>query len=159
PSPLVTADGKSRFAAMYFESPRDAAAVQVRLLRWAGNGVDARGNLRAPHDDWPGAVDQAPLEAKQVDALVIVPPNFSARLEAADRAALYVLTRDGDDRSRLVGSRVHGVLARWKKHIKEIWLHRHGLPPSFDDPVLVRDNENGKTLEKRAAEELFDILV
>jgi len=159
PPLLVTAHGKPQFASAYFDSSRDAAAMQVRLLAWAGDGVDAKGALRPDFDDWSDAIDRTPLDSKQVDALVIVPPHFWARLEAGDRPALYVLARDGDDRSRLVSTRVHSVLSRWKKKVKEVRLQRHGLPPSFDDPVSVRDNDRGKSLEKRAAEEFFDLLV
>jgi sodium transport system permease protein len=159
PPLLVGGTSKPHFAASYFESPNDAAVMQVRLLDWAGDGVDARGALRSGYDDWLDAVDRSPLESKQVDALLIVPPHFWSRLQAEDRPALYVLARDGDDRSRLVSTRVHSVLQRWKKKVKEVRLARHGLPPSFDDPVAIRDNDRGKSLEKRAAEELFDILV
>jgi sodium transport system permease protein len=159
PSLLASTNGQAHFQPAFFESPKDAAVVHVRLLAWAGNGVDAKGSLRPGFDDWLDAVDRTPLESKQVDTLVIVPPGFWVRLESEDRPTLYVLSRENDDRSRLVGTRVHGVLARWKKRIKEVRLLRRGLPAGFDDPVQVRDNEKAKSLEKRAAEELFDILV
>jgi sodium transport system permease protein len=159
PPLLVVHDGKPRFVSSYFESPMEAATLQACFLDWAGDGVTATGELLAGRADWLTAVDRGPLDSKLVDLLLIVPPDFQARLQSGDRPAIYILTREGDDRSRLVSSRVHGVLGRWKKRIKEIRLLRIGLSPNFDDPVVVRDSEKTKSLEKRAAEDLFDILV
>jgi sodium transport system permease protein len=157
--PLLVGGNKPRFPAAYFDSPKEAAVVQVRKLDWAGDGVDSQGRLLPTHEDWPSAVDRTPLESKQVDALLIVPPGFWDRLEAEERPSLFVLTRENDDRSRLLGARLHSILSRWKKQIKEVRLQRRGIPASFDDPVQVRDSEKPRSVEKRAAEELFDILV
>lgn len=158
--PLLTVqDGKPRFVSSYFETPLEAATLQVSFLDWARDGVTPSGELLDGRADWLTAVDRSPLDSKQVDLLLIVPPDFQARLQSGDRPAVYIMAREGDDRSRLVSSRVHGVLARWKKRIKEIRLLRIGLSPNFDDPVIVRDSEKTKSLEKRAAEELYDILV
>jgi sodium transport system permease protein len=159
PPLILVGDEKHHFAPIFFESAKDAITLQVRFLEWSGHGVSASGSLLSGYTDWPQAVDRTLLDSKQVDLLLIVPPDFRARLEADERPVLYVLSREGDDRSRLVSNRVHGILARWKKRIKEIRLLRRGLSPNYDDPVVVRDNEKAKSLEKRAAEELFDILV
>jgi sodium transport system permease protein len=159
PSLLIFVDGKPRFDSAFVDVPREPAQFRVRLLDWAGPGVAAGGNLLSPQLDWSEAVDRTPLDSKQVDVLLIVPPGFWERLEAEERPALYVLAREGDDRSRLAASRLHAVLARWKRDIKELRFAQHGLSLSLDDPVQVRDNDKSKSIEKRAAEELFDVLV
>jgi sodium transport system permease protein len=157
--PLLVGGNKPQFPSAYFDSNKEAAAMQVRSLEWAGEGVDSQGGLLPGYEDWPAAVDRTPLDSKQVDALLIVPPGFWNRLEAEERPALYLVTRENDDRSRYLGARLHSILARWKKKIKEMRLQRRGMPTSFDDPVHVRDGERPRSVEKRAAEELFDILV
>jgi sodium transport system permease protein len=157
--PLLVGGNKPYFPAAYFDSPKEAAVIQVLRLEWAGDGVDSRGRLLESFDGWTEAVDRTPLDSKQVDALLIVPPYFWERLEGEARPALFLMTRENDDRSRLLANRLHGVFARWKKLVREVRLQRHGLPASFDDPVLVQDNERPRSLEKRAAEELFEILV
>jgi sodium transport system permease protein len=157
--PLLVGGNKPYFPAAYFDSPKEAAVVQVRRLNWAGEGVDSQGRLLDSHNGWMEAVDRAPLDSKQVDAILIVPPNFWEQLETENRPPLFLLTRENDDRSRLLGNRLHGVIVRWKKRVREVRLQRHGLPASFDEPVVVQDNEKPRTLEKRAAEELFEILV
>src|SRR5262245_27631393 len=160
PAPLIVSGEKDpHFAQEFFESPRDAAQFRLRMLSWAGPGVSSDGRLLAGYRDWAEAIDRTPLDAKQVDALLIVPPDFRARLAAEARPVVYILSREGEDRSRLVATRLHAVIARWKRAIKEIRFARHGLPLTFDDPVQVRDNEKAKSLERRAAEELFDMLV
>jgi sodium transport system permease protein len=158
--PLITMrDGQQRFVPSYFETPLEAVTLQAKFLDWAGSGVSASGELLDGQSDWLTAVDRSLLDAKQVDLLLIVPPDFRARLDSGDRPVVYVISREGDDRSRLVSVRVHSVLARWKKRIKEIRLLRIGLSPNFDDPVVVCDSEKAKSLDKRAAEELFEVLV
>jgi sodium transport system permease protein len=158
--PLLTMqEGKPRFVVSYFESPAEAGMLQALFLEWSGDGVSASGELLDRGTDWVAAVDRGPLDSKQVDLLLIIPPDFQTRLQSGDRPAVYIMAREGDDRSRLVSARLNGVLGRWKKRIKEIRLLRIGLSPNFDDPVIVRDSEKTKSLEKRAAEDLFEILV
>jgi sodium transport system permease protein len=157
--PLLVGGDKPHFPAAYFDSPKEAAVVQVRRLNWQGIEADSESRMADFDADWLQTVDRTPLHTKKVDALLIVGPQFWERLEAEGRPSLIVITRENDDRSRLLGTRLHGVIARWKKRVREIRLLRHGLPASFDDPVQVIDNEKPRTSEKRAADELLDILV
>jgi len=157
--PLLKGRDKPHFPAAYFDSPKEAAVVQVRLLNGAGISTHAPAPTPELEEDLLRTVDLSPLQTKQVDALLVVSPQFWEWLEAEGRPSLIVITRENDDRSRLLGSRLHAVIARWKKHVREVRLQRRGLPASFDDPVQVMDNEKPRTSEKRAAEELFDILV
>ncbi len=148
--PLVAAhDGDYRFPAHYFEFPQEADTLLVRALDApAGDGAD-----------WLAAVDRRPLDEKQLDLIVAVPPDFAARLAAGERPPLYLLTREGDDRSRVVNGRVHGILARWKKRLKEVRLLRHGLPADYDDPFEIDTPERSKAAAAKVAEGLFEMLV
>jgi sodium transport system permease protein len=159
PSLLIVGDGKPHLNPAYIEVPREPATFQVRLLKWTGCGVTADGTLTSQPLDWPNALDRTLLDSKQIDVLLIVPPGFWERLEAEDRPTLYVLAREGDDHSRLAAGRLHAVIGRWKRQIKELRFAQRGLSLSLDDPVQVRDADKAKSAEKRAAEELFDVLV
>src|SRR5436309_3050550 len=72
------------------------------------------------------------LNARQIDLLVVVPPDFGSRLAADGRPVVYVVG-EGDERARLVERRLQTVLARWKHRLKGARLLRHGLPPDYDD--------------------------
>ncbi len=148
--PLLTEDdGGPRFAAAYFDTPQDADGLAVRYL----DGPDA------PAEGWLRQVDRTPLDSKQVDLIVAVPPDFRARLAAGERPALYVLARDGDEHSRAVSGRVQNVLGRWKGRIKELRLLRRGLPANYDDAFAIDTPERAKAPGTRVADGLFDMLV
>jgi sodium transport system permease protein len=149
PPLLVEKDGTARIAAAYFDDADDADAITVRLL----DPPDA------PAESWPRRIDRTPLDTKQVDLIVAVPPAFRIRLEAGGRPAIYVLSRDGDDRSRLVNGRVHAALVRWKKGLKELRLLRRGLPADFDDPFAIDNPERTKSAGTKISEGLFEMLV
>jgi sodium transport system permease protein len=104
-------------------------------------------------------IDRRALDGRLVDLLLVVPANFGAELEKNGRPPLYVLTREKDDRSRLVSGRVAHILGRWKKQLKDVRLVRKQLPPGYDDPFALRDPEQARPAAKRATEDLFDILV
>src|SRR5438874_1190829 len=106
PPLLVPSDGKQRFHASYFDQPDDAETLQVKILQDSTPEEGA-----APPEP---AIDRSPLEAKQVDLLIVIPPDFQEQLREG-RPIIYVLPREGDDRSRLVALRTAGVLNRWKK--------------------------------------------
>jgi sodium transport system permease protein len=151
--PLVTSrEGTYRFAAHYFEFSQEADTVVVHRLDTPPDGSPADTDLLA-------RVDRTPLEERQVDLIVVVPPDFRDRLDGDARPTLYVLTRDGDDRSRLVNTRVHTALLKWKKRIKELRLLRRGLPANFDDPFEIDNPERSKPPSTKVAEGLFEMLV
>jgi sodium transport system permease protein len=148
--PLLTQeDGTPRFAAQLFDAPQEADGLSVRLLD-APDG---------PAETWLRRIDRAPLEAKQVDLILAVPPDFRARLAAGERPALYVLAREGDERSRGVSGRVQNVLGRWKNSLKELRLLRHGLPANYDDVFAIDYPERGKAAGAKVGDGLFDMLV
>ncbi len=127
-------DGTFRIPAQYLEIPEAADTLTIRPLE----APDAL----AP--GWLAAVDRTPLASKQVDLLLAIPPDFTARLERGDHPALHLLSREGDDRSRLLNGRVHYALGRWKQRLKELRLLRRGLPPDFDDVFTIDNPERAK---------------
>jgi sodium transport system permease protein len=150
PPLVVPWEDQHRFASIYLDSSREWGTLQVVLLPQT-SAADGQADI--------GHIDRTPLASKQVDLLLVVPPDFQSRLEADGKPVLHVFSRENDDRSRLVANRVLAILAKWRKRIKEVRLLRHGLPADYDEPFLVTDYERTKPLDRRAAEELFDILV
>ena len=119
-----------------------------------GQNFDARGDQVEAAD-----VDRGPLDSKQVDLLLVVPPDFQERLEHNGRPALLVLYRPVDDHSRQAASQVQGILNGAEKRIKEARLLRQGLPGNYDDPFEIRNPELSRPPEMRMAEGLFEMLV
>jgi sodium transport system permease protein len=148
--PLVESrDDGGRFVDHYFEFPRDADTLIVRNISASGE------------EDGESAeqIGRRQLDAKQIDLLLIVPADFRERLDRAERPAILILTRDGDDRSRMVNARVHNVLARWKKRIKEVRLLRSGLSANYDDPFEIENPERARPSTEKMAEGMFELLV
>ncbi|HXD87188.1 MAG TPA: ABC transporter permease subunit [Urbifossiella sp.] len=103
--------------------------------------------------------DESLLAHRQVDALLIVDPDFAAKLERGERPAIRILGRDGEENSKLAVRRVTGVLRKWAADVKTARFARAGLAPDFDSPVDIRDPQTGKSNEKKMADELRDVLV
>ncbi len=156
--PLLETDGGSgRFLSSYFDIPEEADALRVQALAWPEGATPAPAPGQDP-DAWLLGIDRTPLDSRQADLLLVVPAGFRARLERGGRPDLFVLSREGDDRSHLVGNRVHAVLSHWQDRLKGVRLLRHGLAADFDEPLAVRDPERSRPPLKQAAQNLFDAL-
>ncbi len=156
PALIVEPGGAPSFSPPYLERGGKTGALTLRLL--GGTVPDARGP-----DLFLQQVDRGPLDDREhkdrVDLLVVVPPDFAARLADGEPPVLYVLSRPKDDNSRLVNVRVHGILARWQEDLKRTRLMQHGLPARFGDPFLVHDPERARPAGAREEEGLFSLLV
>jgi sodium transport system permease protein len=165
PPLLLIENGAARFPPWYFDDSQESNSLSVKLLPAADPAQPAADNPNQAagsddeSDDLGSGIDRSALDAKEVDLLLVVPPDFGAKLEQGKRPTIYLVSREGDDRSRLVRARVNVLLARWKKHVKEIRLVRLGLPPDFDEPLDVRDPERSRSPTKPDARDLFDTLV
>jgi sodium transport system permease protein len=133
--PLLIA---GRFPSVYLGPFQGEQALKVKLL-----DSDSR----------------SPLDEKEVDLILSVPPDFRSQLEEGRRPTLRLASRPGDDASRQAGRRLRGVLARWKQYLREVRLIRQGLPANFDDPFALQDTEPSKPPDQIAAEGLLDLLV
>ncbi len=129
---------EARIPDKYLDSTQEARALQIRFLETS---------------------DRAPLEDKQVDLILTVPPDFCTTLKEGGRATLELAYRDGDERSRQAVNRLHGVLARWEKDLRELRLRRRGLPADYADPIDVTDAARARPADQMAAEGLMDLLV
>jgi len=139
--PALLADGQ--FIARYI--PEDPEATGGRLVV-----------VSVP------AEDKALLDSRAIDALVVVDPNLSARLERGDptdRPVVKVLGRDGEENSKLAVQQVTGILRKWVGEVKAARFARAGLPSDYDSPVDVRDPQSDKSTAKKLADDLRDLLV
>jgi sodium transport system permease protein len=102
---------------------------------------------------------QDELKNKEVDLLLSAPPDFLERIVRGEQARVDLLGRAGDDRSRRAAEQLSILLGRWKKHLREVRLRRTGLPPGFDEPFAVRDENRQPTEDLLAAESMLDLLV
>jgi sodium transport system permease protein len=167
--PLILSDGdKLRFPSLYPENPDEARVLVLHSLDVPTpdadpSPLDPRDPTRyldGRPDDFLTRVDRSALDTHQVDVLLVVPANFQEILAKNGRPLLYVLTREGDERSRLGDYRLTLILKRWKQYLKEVRLLRQGLPADYDEVVEVRDaSRDGKPATKRASNELLDTLV
>jgi sodium transport system permease protein len=144
--------GRVQFLAPYLEIPEDADTLPVRLY-------DGPSPAGLKEDAYLDLIDRTPLDSREVDLLLVVLPGFTDQLRRGDRPSVFVLTREGDERSRLTSGRVGGVLARWKKRLKEARLLWQGLAANYDDAFEVRDPERAKPPAKRAAEDLVETIL
>ena len=166
--PLFLTDGdKLRFSTLYFDNPEEERILVLRALDNPTPDADPTPldpndptrRLDGRPDDFLARVDRTALDTRQVDLLLVVPANFQDMLRKNGRPLLYVLTRDGDERSRFVDNRLSSILRRWKKHLKDVRLLRQGLPADYDEAIEVRDAARAAPASKRASDELLDMLV
>ncbi len=164
--PLFVGEGeKHRFASVYLDNPMEGRIIVIRELDVPSR--DARAfdpnalarDQRGQNDDYLARIDRSALDEKQVDLLLVVPPNFEEMLRKDGRPFIYLLARESDERSRGMEHRVTSILRRWKKQLKEVRMLRHGLPADFDEMFEVRDASRAWVPGKRASEDLIDQLV
>jgi len=103
--------------------------------------------------------DRGPLDGREVDAILVIPPNVMSDIENGKRPELRILGRDGDETSKLAVTRVGAVVGRWREQVKVVRFARQGKPADFDEPVAIVDPEASKPVEIRTADELRDVLV
>jgi sodium transport system permease protein len=137
--PPLVADG--RIVAKYLEESAENAAGGVLSYR------------EVP------AADESLLTSRQVDALLVIEPDFAAKLERGERPSARVLGREGEENSKLAVRRVTNMLRRWSQDLKAARFARRGLPPDFDSPIQIRDPQTGKSDNKKFADEIRDVMV
>src|SRR6185437_10847209 len=166
--PLFLHDGENlRFPPLYLDNPDEARMLIIRSLDTPTPDADSapldpkdftRHLDGRPHE-FLAQVDRSALDNRQVDLLLVVPANFQDILRKDGRPLLYILTREGDERSRLVDNRLSAILRQWKKNLKEVRLLRQGLPADYDEPIEVRDAARARPAGKRASDDLLEMLV
>ncbi|HET6574159.1 MAG TPA: ABC transporter permease [Fimbriiglobus sp.] len=99
------------------------------------------------------------LRSKAVDTVLVVPPGLTKDVRAYRKAELRIVNRDGDDKSKLAGKRLAGVVRAWREKVVEARVAE--LTPKRDakavlEPFDIVDPQADKTREKRTADELRD---
>jgi sodium transport system permease protein len=158
PPLLLHHDDRFRFAPIYFDALDEVRPPEVHALAWP-EGVPT---VPAPGEDsadWLNRFDRGPLERRRADVLLIVPGDFTARLAEGRRPDLGIVSRRGDDRSRLASNRVQAILDRWNGRLAQVRLLRHGLPADYGEAFAVRDPDASRESLKQAAERLIEALV
>src|SRR5262245_8356303 len=135
---IVNEDGDARFSLSLFPSAAEQTALRVRLL-----DADAA---------------RAALDARQVDVVLEVPAGFHEALVSDSSPTLTLLSRPGD-RSLLARVRVSQVLDLWRMQINEVRFASARLRPRFDAPFLLFEPGAELTVQRPAAEIIFDLLV
>jgi len=105
------------------------------------------------------SADDGSLQAREVDAIVVIPADLMSGVGAAKKPEVRILGRDGDETSKLAVARVGAVLERWRERVKEVRFARLGLSADFDQPIAIVDPDDAKPPESRTADELRDVLV
>lgn len=158
--PLLLGDGDNlHFPNLYLDNPQEGRILVLRALDVPTPDADPSPS-DGRSDPFLAHVDRSSLDSRQVDFLLVVPANFDEILRNDGQPPLYILTREDDDRSRLVDNRLSRILRRYKQQLKEVRLLRHGLPANYDDVIEVRDEApSSKPPSQRASDELVAILV
>jgi sodium transport system permease protein len=140
----------------YLEHGRDPEPFAIRRLDV--EGADAPG---ATGDAAFLARYRRSLETREVDLVVVAPPDFAGRLRDGGRPALLLLTRDNDEFSSAVYAHLKALLMRWEKALLAERLASKGLSPDFADPFAeVRDpDRDNKSVAERAADDLVGVLL
>lgn len=105
------------------------------------------------------ADDRGPLDAREVDAILVIPADVMAGAGQGTKPEIRILGRDGDETSKLAVARLGAVVGRWRERLKTVRFIRQGLPADFDEPVAIVDPDDAKPAETRTADELRDVLV
>ncbi|OWK37681.1 ABC transporter permease [Fimbriiglobus ruber] len=124
----------------------------------AADGLDANEDdfgpvVFRPLDGDPAAA----LREKRADVVLVVAPDFALNLgDTGHKPKLTILHREGDEKAKLAGRRLSGIIRVWEKQLRERRFERAHLPKDFDKVLTVDDPQTDKPKEKRAADELRD---
>jgi sodium transport system permease protein len=103
--------------------------------------------------------DDDVLAKRQADAVLVIEPDFLAKLERGERPSVRVIGREGEENSKLAVRRLVLVLRRWADSVKTTRFARAGLASDFDSPIEIKDPISDKPLAKKVLDELRDELV
>jgi sodium transport system permease protein len=152
----------------FFERDKNGLSVRPDYLgQGPGREPFVVRPLAVEGDNAPDAVSDTrflarcrrPLDAGEVDLVIVVPPDFMDRLRDGGRPSLQILSRENDEFSRVVGSNFTAALLRWKKALRQERLAAAGLPPQFDDPFMIPEARRDKPLLQQTMDDLVRLLL
>jgi sodium transport system permease protein len=148
--PLLQRNGSTgHFQSLYFSDPLDRQSLRLVFFNREKTPAGTTVLLEQARDL---------LEARQVDTMLVVPPDFRARLEHDGRPTLFVLSRP-DDRSQIARARAVAVLVVWRDLVKNVGFIRKGLPPGFDIPFDLRTPAEETTSARQPRDAILDLLI
>jgi len=103
--------------------------------------------------------DQKRLASREIDALLVIDPDFQAKLDRGEKPVLQILGREGEENSKLAVQRLTAALRKWQARLRQVHFLRAGLPSDFDAIIEIRDPQSEKSSEKKIADEIRDTLV
>lgn len=95
------------------------------------------------------------LRRRDVQAVLIVPPNFAADLEAGKRPKLVLKELDGDEKSKIAVKVAADAVQAWEQQAREVRFRRDGKPTDYDRMIEL-DDPSQKPITERTARELRD---
>ncbi len=132
---LLTADG-TRFAPGLEETDADPLPIVYKVF--SGESVESL------------------LASRKADALIIVPSDFSAKLESGALPKLELRFREGDDKGKLASRRLAAIVQNWGNQLRAQRFAKAGLRPDFDKIFQLEDPQTDKPRSQRAADDLRD---
>ncbi len=98
----------------------------------------------------------AAVRDRSADVVLVVPPDFARSLADGGTPVLKVLSREGDEKSKLASTRLTTALTRWADKLREARFKLKNLPRDFDKVFVLEDPLKNKPQEKIAADEIRD---
>jgi len=105
------------------------------------------------------SADQSQLDDRQVDVILVIPNGMRETLNAGNNVEVKILSRDGDETSKLAVRRLTRILRGWERDVRWTRFTRAGLPANFADPLRIIDPIESKGQLKKTTDELRDTLV
>jgi sodium transport system permease protein len=96
------------------------------------------------------------LRTRRVDAVLVVPPNFTADLEEERKPTVTIRGREGDEKGKIAARRLAALVRAWEGRVREVRFAKRGLPTDFDKVLTIEDPQGDKPKDKKAADELRD---
>jgi sodium transport system permease protein len=127
-SPALLNAARDGIDASYFETPKEATLLQVRLAR-AVDGWDEPARRRAR------------LRDGEVDAVVLIPADLGQKIEAVGTARVSVVVDTAHERGQVAWERVRTVLSQWEQRIVAQRLERDRRPAEYLNPIRLRKED------------------
>jgi sodium transport system permease protein len=104
----------------------------------------------------PDADPDDVFKTKKAQAVLIVPPNFAADLEAGKKPQLKLVEQEGSEKSKVAVRAASAAVDRWQEKARAVRFQRDGKPADYDKVVTV-DDPSKRPKDERAAQELRDM--
>ncbi len=94
------------------------------------------------------------FKSKKAHAILFVPPNFAADLEAGKRPQLKLVEQEGSEKSKVAVRAASAAVEKWQEKARAVRFQRDGKPADYDKLISV-DDPSKKTKGEQAARDMF----